>query len=362
MSHEGSGGQPQQLADNIFLLPGRKGGGCNVYVLKGSRKNLLIDVGLPQDYAAICAGLAEIGMSMDDIHMVILTHEHVDHVGGLPCLPGRILVAAHARAATKFALDDEASMMSGAFEAGKGTIHVDLHLEDGALIDIGGLRLRVIYTPGHSSGSICLHELEHGTLFSGDTLFAGGILGGIFASGNIADYIDSLGRLREYRLNAAYPGHGRTSNAVLADLDRAIVGSRQLMNDTQSLFNSVNAKTSFERIMSATVDYSRRAAERRGDRRVAGEIAALVRLDDADHVVNIRNISLSGASLDRVLPVRAEAEVDMVIDGIGRLTATVLAEVDSRTRLRFSRDLPCREELATWLAQKQERSPQRGRK
>ena len=351
MRGEATSAQPLRLADGIFMIPGRKGGGCNMFVLRGSRKNVLVDVGLPQDHEHLCAGLAHLGLQPEDVHMVLLTHEHVDHVGGLPLLPGRTVIAAHARTASKFLLDDEFSMMSGAFEAGKHSFHVDLHIEDGTLIDIGGMRLRAIYTPGHSSGSICLHELESGALFSGDTVFAGGILGGIFASGNISDYIDSLGRLREFRLQALYPGHGRASATPLADIERAIEGSRQLMSDTQSLFSSINAKASFARIMSATVDYSRRAAERRGDQRIAGDLGALVKMADADHVVNVVNISLSGARLDREIPLPAGVTVGIDICGIGSIAAHVLAPVGGHSRLAFPRQFDCREELAAWLAE-----------
>ena len=103
-----------QLEDGIFLIPLRKSGGCNIFVLKGSRRIALIDAGLPDDHDYICSSLAEIGLTIDDVSLVILSHEHHDHVGDLPNLPKNTLIAAHSRAAIKLQLDDQFAMMSGA--------------------------------------------------------------------------------------------------------------------------------------------------------------------------------------------------------------------------------------------------------
>ena len=51
---------------------------------------------------------------------------------------------------------------------------VDATLADGQEIVVGETTLRVLHTPGHSPGGCCLHDAEHGVLFSGDTLFNGG--------------------------------------------------------------------------------------------------------------------------------------------------------------------------------------------
>jgi glyoxylase-like metal-dependent hydrolase (beta-lactamase superfamily II) len=48
------------------------------------------------------------------------------------------------------------------------------HLTDGQAIEVAGVSLTVLHTPGHSPGAVCLHLAEQGVLFSGDTLFEGG--------------------------------------------------------------------------------------------------------------------------------------------------------------------------------------------
>lgn len=350
MKPESPGGKVIQLEDGIFLIPGRKAEGCNIFVLKGSRRVALIDVGMPNDHDLLCSSLTAIGLSIDDVSMVILTHEHIDHVGGLHKLPQRVVVAAHARAANKLRLDDDFSVMNSAFGTGKIASNIDIHLEDGTLIDLGGIRLRTIYTPGHCSGAICLYEPERGAMFTSDTIFAGGILGGIFASGNISDYINSLERLREFRMVSMYPGHGGMSSHPADDLERAIKGSLLLLGDTRSLFQSINVKGAHDQFRSATGMYSRRAAERRENVRMPTTLGALVHLGDADHPVGVRNLSLTGARLDREIAMAKGASVRLTLDTIGEIECEVIAHVAGHTHLKVLASSPAGELLAGWLS------------
>ena len=87
---------------------------------------------------------------------VVVTHSHMDHVGGWDAMLATIDVP------VLFGADETDIDDSRAFE----------RLDDGAEIAIGGVTMRVIHTPGHTPGSICL--LLGSVLFSGDTLFPGG--------------------------------------------------------------------------------------------------------------------------------------------------------------------------------------------
>jgi len=83
-------------------------------------------------------------------------------------------------------------------------------LEEGSLIKFGDETLKVMHTPGHTSGSICL--VGEKLVFTGDTLFAGGIGRTDFQGGSMIDMRDSLKKLVSLPNNLlVYPGHGEIS-------------------------------------------------------------------------------------------------------------------------------------------------------
>jgi glyoxylase-like metal-dependent hydrolase (beta-lactamase superfamily II) len=87
----------------------------------------------------------------------------------------------------------------------------DVLLEGGELLEIPGRHVEVIWTPGHTRGSITLRDLDHRLLFTGDHLlpliFPGLGLGGPVATGPIGQYLDSLDRIRGFDDHEVCPGH-----------------------------------------------------------------------------------------------------------------------------------------------------------
>jgi glyoxylase-like metal-dependent hydrolase (beta-lactamase superfamily II) len=79
-----------------------------------------------------------------------------------------------------------------------------------------------VHTPGHSSGSISLFEERQGLLMTGDTVLAGGNLGGVFGSGNISGMIESLETLGGLGAKLHLPGHGPLSTEPAKDIERAL--------------------------------------------------------------------------------------------------------------------------------------------
>ncbi|HXK30865.1 MAG TPA: hypothetical protein VJ646_21675, partial [Candidatus Binatia bacterium] len=65
--------------------------------------------------------------------------------------------------------------------------------------------------------------------FSADSVFAGGTLSYIAESGSVGDYLDSLARLRCFKLQALYPGHGRISTTPMDDIDRAMANAQKIL-------------------------------------------------------------------------------------------------------------------------------------
>lgn len=98
----------------------------------------------------------------------------------------------------------------------------DVLLHDGQRIDLGGVTLRVIHTPGHASNHLCfLHEDEQ-LLFTGDHIMQGSTVVINPPDGDLRDYLSSLQRLKEFDLSYLAPGHGFLMDKPHAVIDRIL--------------------------------------------------------------------------------------------------------------------------------------------
>jgi glyoxylase-like metal-dependent hydrolase (beta-lactamase superfamily II) len=238
-----------QVASGIYQILGHNRA-AHAYVIKGRRRNVMIDSGLPNTFQITEACLSEIGLATTDIDLMLLTHEHIDHAGGAALMPSHCLMAAHRLAANKLALKDEFALMNHAFSINTDHFEVDICLEQGSVIDLGSHELEVIHTPGHCSGSICVYEHHNKVLFSADTIMANGIVGGVLGSGNISDYVNSLRRLRSWRADLLLPGHGQNSINVVENIDIGIDRLETLLHESREVFNSLkNSGHGFDHVM-----------------------------------------------------------------------------------------------------------------
>lgn len=228
---------------------------AHAYLVKGQRKNLLIDCGLPTTTAHLLGCLREAGLRQRDIHMVLLTHEHIDHAGGAPALGATAVIAAHRLAANKLSLKDEFTLMNRAYEEMADDFDIDMRVDDGMSINLGNYEFEILHTPGHCSGAICVYEPNHRLLFTGDVIMANGLVGGVLGSGNASDYIHSLKRLSGLKVAHLYPGHGKTSNTPEADIVMGIERLQTLMDETKVLFGTVkDANHGFDHILRSLRD------------------------------------------------------------------------------------------------------------
>jgi glyoxylase-like metal-dependent hydrolase (beta-lactamase superfamily II) len=142
--------------------------------------------------------------------LIVNTHIHPDHVGGNRMLTEKYDIEA---AAGKDGFDYVEGLKEY-FEEFSGMSLEELGIKrlmkDGDVIKVGKLKLKVLETPGHSKGGICLYA--DGVLFSGDTLFAGTYGRTDLIGGSENEMQRSIARLMELPDDTVvYPGHGRAT-------------------------------------------------------------------------------------------------------------------------------------------------------
>jgi len=225
---EGSQEGVAELRPGIFQIRGLNGS-SHSYVIKGDYMNVMIDSGSDQNFPVLERGLRKIGLKVRDINLMVNSHEHCDHIGANRYFQEFAMIAAYRLAASKMIAGDYYVTMYKGNDLNEIPLRVHLWLENMMRIDLGNYSLRVFHTPGHTSGCISIIETTCGLLFSADSVFAGGTLSYIAESGSVGDYLDSLARLRCFKLQALYPGHGRISTTPMDDIDRAMVNAQKIL-------------------------------------------------------------------------------------------------------------------------------------
>ena len=160
-----------KIVEGVYQVDGVN---CNVYLVEDNDKLILIDTGLPRSAKKITKYIESLGRKPTDVSIIVLTHFHIDHVGS----------------AKKMKELTNASIAIGEFDAdiivGKKSppkpknlmfrafssiikaapVEPELLLKDNDRVG----RLTVIYTPGHSEGSISLMDSEKKVMFAGDAI------------------------------------------------------------------------------------------------------------------------------------------------------------------------------------------------
>lgn len=176
----------------------------NVHVLADERTREAIAI----DTATPCLAWIADELAARDwtLKLIVSSHGHWDHIGD------NAAVAEHTGADVAVHPLDRDRLThprpaAAPFDIPPSVPAVDL--AEGGEVRFGSIRLRVLHTPGHTEGSVCLYEPDEGLLFSGDTLFAGG-WGRVDLPGGDPDaMVASLGRLLDLEDRVAvFPGHG----------------------------------------------------------------------------------------------------------------------------------------------------------
>lgn len=196
-------------------------GMVNTYLIKGEG-NVLVDAGLPGNLDAIVNALHNHGVEPRDLSLIVVTHNHTDHVGGLKrlkALSGAKL-AIHKSEAEGLSLGKSADVIpvtwfgrmlirllnNSSFDKVDADVLVDKELD---MKDFG-IQGRLIHTPGHTPGSVSV-LLDSGELIVGDLFSArrGKASRPIFAT-DTAQLKETLKLLAEMTPSIIYTSHGNT--------------------------------------------------------------------------------------------------------------------------------------------------------
>jgi glyoxylase-like metal-dependent hydrolase (beta-lactamase superfamily II) len=176
----------------------------NVHVLTdtGSGEAIAIDTAIP----SLRWIADELAARRWTLRLIVSTHGHWDHIGDNAAVAEYAGAPIAVHPLDRDMLTDPQPRWAP-FEIPPSVPAVEL--AEGGEIKFGEIRLRVLHTPGHTPGSVCLFAVDDGLLLSGDTLFAGG-WGRVDLPGGSADQmVESLTRLVDLEDGVrVLPGHG----------------------------------------------------------------------------------------------------------------------------------------------------------
>jgi glyoxylase-like metal-dependent hydrolase (beta-lactamase superfamily II) len=201
---------------NIMTLDG-----TNTWVLRDpdARRSVVVDPG-PE----IAAHLDAVADAADAVAVVLLTHGHADH----------------SEAARSFAE-----------RMGCGVRALDPHhrlgsegLADGDVVEVDGLEVRVVGTPGHTSDSLSFVVPSERAVLTGDTVLGRGTTVVAHPDGQLGAYLDSLHRLHAlaeaHEVEAVWPGHGPVIDDALAALDYYLAHRKERLEQVREALRDLD--------------------------------------------------------------------------------------------------------------------------
>ncbi|MCX8175647.1 MAG: MBL fold metallo-hydrolase [Candidatus Bathyarchaeota archaeon] len=258
-----------KLGFNIFQLkvplPRNPLRYLNSYLIVDDDDNLLIDTGIFSEKAfnSLRSELGKVGFNVKNIKKVLLTHFHADHVG----LAGVVKVESNAeimmsdleyRLLKKFIMGFKENFQervefcvnnglpeglalkmlklhpaTKTVKAYNQFLMVDVPLTDGDRVKVGGRSFKVVWTPGHTPGHVCLYDEDNKLLFAGDHIL-------LTITPNIAlpdkgyevyrplkSYINSLVKIKNLNVKTVLPGHGKIFSNFKSRVEELILHHKQ---------------------------------------------------------------------------------------------------------------------------------------
>ncbi len=250
-----------------------------VYALELDDGIAIVDAGWNTEdaWSALTTGLDSIGASITDVRAALITHIHPDHYG----LAGRVKEYSGAQIALHRAdaalipnrYDDpkdllstmqtmlkaagipddsieELSMASMAIRQFVSTAEPDVLLDDGDMVDLPGIDLRTIWTPGHSPGHICFYSEKRRILLAGDH-----VLPRITpivtvhtqqALNPLSDYMASLARIRDLDVDEVMPAHEYRFKPLAARIDELMAHHEGRLREVSEVIATLPGSTAWE--------------------------------------------------------------------------------------------------------------------
>ena len=217
------------------------GPGTNTFIVGTGKTPILLDTGqgVPIYQELLAQAVKELTQA-ERIGSIVLTHAHVDHIGGVKQV--RALYGE---------MDIYKMPWAGHDDAAGAPITAIGH---GAVVATDGATLRAIHTPGHAPDHLCYYLDEERALFTGDVVLGAGTTVIPDDTGDLGQYMDSLRRLLALELEKIYPAHGpviRNPNEKIREyiahrelrenqvLDTLAAGPQEVMSIVKRIYTDV---------------------------------------------------------------------------------------------------------------------------
>lgn len=223
-----------EIAPGVKMLLGVENE-CNIYLVEGSRRALLIDTGL---------GTVDLKPDVEALtdlpYDVVVTHGHADHAGGNMFFPKVYMSADAAEDADTFLDTGKILMGEGPWSVAKeyaaAHTYEKVFVDDGHCFDLGGKTVEVVSCPGHAKGCISLIDHEDRILFCGDCMVkVMDILMVTDSSLTIVEFLDSIEKLLAHsdEFDSIWTGHDMQALPVsflsdVAECARGIVSGERM--------------------------------------------------------------------------------------------------------------------------------------
>lgn len=213
----------EEIGENIYASFGVENA-AHAYVLVG-KKVALLDTGLAPSARQLKEGLSSIGLTPKDVNLILHTHGHGDNIS-MDYLFPKAEVWMHPADAVYVNAKDHAFALTQGLNIPALRWPVVPHtFVDKQVFDLGNLSVQVLFTPGHTKGSVSFMETNKRWLFCGDALFSTGLGRWDLVSGNKPQVISSARKILFSSPKMILPGHGlpikaRGSASIARQLER----------------------------------------------------------------------------------------------------------------------------------------------